>query len=69
MTVTKINAVSRASLKIKDVFYTFEFGAEVLIDPKDDIEAVKEKLWNDCHSEVDKQISDVFAIAIKKKND
>ena len=53
-------------LTIKDVFYTFEFGAEVVIDPKDDIEAVKEKLWNDCHSEVDKQISDVVS---PKKND
>lgn len=66
MQVSKINAVSRASLKIKDVFYTFEFGAEVILDPKDDIEAVKEKLWNDCHSEVDKQISDVVS---PKKND
>lgn len=41
MTVTKINAVSRASLKIKDVFYTFEFGAEANIEPKDDIEKLK----------------------------
>ena len=48
------------------VFYTFEFGAEVILDPKDDIEVVKEKLWNDCHSEVDKQISDVVS---PKKND
>ena len=65
MQVSKINAVSRASLKIKDVFYTFEFGAEVILDPKDDIEVVKENLWNDCHSEVDKQISDVVS---PKKN-
>ena len=65
MQVSKINAVSRASLKIKDMFYTFEFGVEVMIDPKDDIEVVKEKLWNDSHSEVDKQISDVVS---PKKN-
>lgn len=68
MTVTKINAVSRASLKIKDVFYTFEFGAEVSVEPKDDIEKVKEDLWSECHSEVDKQIADVVA-STKKSNE
>ena len=54
-----IKAISRASVKIKDSFYTFEYGEERAIDESDNIDEAKKELWDSCNSEVDAQIEDV----------
>ena len=60
MTVTSIRATSRASVKIKDSFYTVEYCEERSIDPNDVVEEEREKLWNTCNGEVDAQIEDIL---------
>lgn len=57
---TMIRATSRASVKIKDSFYTVEWCEERSIDPEDDIEEERKKLWDVCNSEVDLQIEDIL---------
>ena len=63
MKTTKIQATSRISTKIGDTFYTLFHavlnGFRVLIEDGDDIEEVRENLWELCHGEVDKQVQDV----------
>ncbi len=59
MKIVTIKAISRASVKIKDSFYTFEYGEERAIDESDNIDEAKKELWDSCNSEVDAQIEDV----------
>lgn len=69
-TTTKISAVSRASVKIGDSYYTFEFSAEKhFTNPDEDINVQLEKdiLWEECHAEVDRQIEDISNYLKKKK--
>lgn len=56
---TTIRATSRASVKIKDSFYTVEWCEERTIEPDDTIEEERKKLWDTCNSEVDLQIEDI----------
>ena len=65
---TSIRITSRASVKIKDNFYTVEYCEERAIhfDAKSDkttreeeLNEEREKLWNDCNNEVDNQIKDI----------
>lgn len=57
-----INATSRASMKIRDNFYTFEYTEERSVDEKDNIEEERQKLWDTVNDEVDKQLMDVKAL-------
>lgn len=69
-TTTKISAVSRASVKIGDSYYTFEFSAEKhFTNPDADVNVQLEKdiLWEECHAEVDRQIEDISNYLKKKK--
>lgn len=59
MKIVTIKAISRASVKIKDSFYTFEYGEERSLDETDNIDDAKKELWDSCNSEVDAQIEDV----------
>ena len=56
--VAKITATSRASVKIKDSYYTSEYSEERIIpDLEDiDIEAERALLWDVVNSECDEQI-------------
>ena len=58
---TSVKATSRASVKIKDCYYTFEFEEE--LDTKNikesNLQQEKDMLWERVHSEVDKQIRQV----------
>lgn len=56
---TMIKVSSRASVKIKDNFYTIEYGEERSIPEGCDIEEERQNLWDTCNSEVDKQIEDI----------
>ena len=60
MKITTIKAISRASVKIKDSFYTVEYGEERSIDPDDNVEEERLKLWVTCNNEVDKQLEDIL---------
>lgn len=60
MKVTSIRATSRASVKVADSFYTVEYCEERSIDPEDNVEEERAKLWNTCNGEVDAQIEDIL---------
>ena len=63
--VKTIKATSRASIKVKDSFYTLEYCEEREIDEQyaaDDyfISQAREELWDTVNAEVDNQIEDVL---------
>lgn len=60
MKVVTIKATSRASVKVADSFYTVEYCEERSIDPEDNIEEERTKLWDTCNGEVDAQIEDIL---------
>lgn len=60
MKITTIKASSRASVKVGDSFYTIEYCEERSIDPEDNAEEERTKLWDTCNGEVDSQIEDIL---------
>lgn len=60
--ISTIKATSRASVKIKDNFYTVEYAEERLIPEDENIDITEERqlLWDTCNSEVDNQITDIL---------
>lgn len=56
---TSIRITSRASVKIKDSFYTIEYCEERSIPETANVEEEREALWDTCNGEVDKQIEDI----------
>lgn len=58
---TTIKASSRASVKIKDVYYTFEAEEEIDVRSikESNLQFEKDLLWERVHTEVDKQIKQV----------
>ena len=62
-TTKSIKLTSRASVKIKDSFYTFEYCEERSI-PEDvtaeELAEFKQQFWDLCNAEVDGQIEDVI---------
>ena len=66
MKITSIRATSRASVKIHDSFYTMEYCEERSIDPDDNVEEERAKLWDTCNNEVDAQIEDAIKSFFKK---
>ena len=60
--ISTIKATSRASVKVRDNYYTVEYSEErVLPDNKKcDIEQERELLWDTVNNEVDKQIEDII---------
>lgn len=66
MTITSIKATSRASVKVADSFYTVEYCEERSIDPADNVEEERSKLWDTCNGEVDSQIEDILKSFGKK---
>ena len=64
-----IHAVSRASVKIGDSFYTFEYGEDCEVPDEmtaDELVEAKQKLWDKCNAEVDGQISEIYNFLHKK---
>lgn len=66
MKTISIRATSRASVKVADSFYTVEYCEERSIDPDDDVEEERKKLWDTCNTEVDTQIEDILRSFSKK---
>ena len=60
MRTVAIKATSRASVKVADSFYTIEYCEERSIDPDDNLEEERKKLWDICNGEVDSQIEDIL---------
>jgi len=60
MKTVTIKATSRASVKVADSFYTVEYCEERSIDPDDNVEEERKKLWDTCNGEVDSQIEDIL---------
>lgn len=65
-TVIKFN--SRASIKLKECYYTFEYGEERQIDDFDKINIDKEIecLTDDCNNVVDNQIKEIVDMILRK---
>ena len=59
MKVKTIHFISRASVKIKDSFYTFEYGEDRDIAEGDNLEQEKQNLVADCNRVVDDQIQEI----------
>lgn len=59
--ISKISAVSRMSVKIKESYYTLEYAEERIIPAEQGVDIVKERemLWDTVNAEVDKQVEDV----------
>jgi len=60
--ISTIRATSRASVKVRDNFYTVEYCEERTLptDIECDIEQERELLWNTVNDEVDRQIEDIL---------
>ena len=59
---TSIRVTSRASVKVSDSFYTFEYCEERSIPDEADIAYEREALWDTANTEVDKQIEDILSL-------
>ena len=61
--VTKtIKATSRASVKVGESYYIFEYSEEIIIPDIEGIDIEKERqfLWEDINAECDNQIEDIL---------
>lgn len=61
--ITSIRATSRASVKIRDSFYTVEYSEERTLPQDMEYNLAEERrdLWYDVNDEVDKQLEDIVA--------
>lgn len=65
---TLIRATSRVSVKLNESFYTFEFQEErafpidLVEEGQINFEREKEMLWDEVHSQVDKQVQDIVSM-------
>ena len=66
---TQIRATSRASVKVRDNFYTVEYTEERTIPDVDGVNLEEERklLWNDVNDTVDSQIEDIIKSFAKSK--
>lgn len=60
--ISKIQATSRMSLKVKDNFFTVEYSEERVIPDLEDVDIEQEKaaLWEAVNSEVDNQAEVIY---------
>ena len=61
-----IKFTSRASVKIKDNFYTFEACIEKTVPEDVDYKVFKQDLWDEVNDEVDKQIIETTNFILSK---
>lgn len=66
--ISSIRATSRASVKVKDNYYTVEYTEERLIPDSEDIDMDLERkiLWDTVNTECDNQIEDILTMYTKK---
>lgn len=60
--ITKISATSRASVKVRDNFYTVEYSEERAIPDgiEIDLDAERQMLWDTVNSECENQIEEIL---------
>ena len=63
----EIFASSRASVKVKETFYTFEYSEKRSVDlpynmDESALDDAKANLWLTVHAQVDKQVEEVFSM-------
>lgn len=65
--ISKISATSRASVKIRDSYFTLEYTEERIIPEIEgvDIEAERALLWQTVNDQVDNQVNETIA-AVKR---
>lgn len=66
---TQIKATSRASVKVRDNYYTVEYSEERTIPDVEGVNLEEEKriLWDCVNGEVDAQIEDIIKSFAKQK--
>lgn len=66
--ITKISATSRASVKLRDNYYTVEYSEERVIPDLDgvNIELERQALWDAVNTEVDDQAEALYNILNQK---
>lgn len=57
---TSIRITSRASVKVRDSFYTLEYCEERSIPEDADVAEERAELWDVCNNEIDNQIEDII---------
>ena len=64
MKTTMIRVTSRASVKIRDNFYTVEYAEERVVPEgiEVNLEEERQELWDTCNIECDRQIQDIQEI-------
>ena len=66
---TQIRATSRASVKVRDNYYTVEYSEERTIPDIEGVNLEEEKriLWDDVNGEVDAQIEEIIKSFANRK--
>lgn len=66
--ISKISATSRASIKIRDNFFTLEYSEERIIPDLEDVNIDKERqiLWDTVNAECDNQVAELDQYFNKK---
>lgn len=62
---TSIKIASRASVKIKDNFYTVEYCEERAVPEGADLKKERQILWDEANTECDNQIQDILKVYSK----
>ena len=60
MKITEVSVTSRRSVNYKSQYMTFECMLKANLEDKDDFDECVENLWDEAHSQVDKQIEDAL---------
>lgn len=60
--VKVIKATSKISTKIKDNYFTFEYGEERTVSPDCNLEKARQQLWDDVNYQVDQQIEEIWKL-------
>lgn len=60
MKITEVSVTSRRSVKIHNDFMTFENMLKANLEDGDDFNECMRNLWDEAHSQVDKQIEDAL---------
>ena len=61
--VKEVSVESGISVEVApNMWHKFRFGMTLEVEDGDNMDEVKRKAWNTCHSEVEKQVKEVFEV-------
>lgn len=58
---------SRVSTKIKENYYTFDYGEERTVLEDENVDKEIKNLIDDCNAVVDSQVEEVYNLLVRKK--